>query len=234
MDRRVTLSSPETLEALVNDFHSDDFTADDFHSEYLSPRQSAPRRRFTVRRLSIGLLIVALTLAAGYGGLEWAGSSATANSTLADLCGQFSLTRRGLPCDIPLPGDATFIGLVTAMSNADGQDARSAPIPTTTWTFRTRQSLTQISAFYTQGLSAWWVCGAGGEPESIGMVGGENPNRPDTSIGIAASQPGASAFSDGASSGPFLNQPTTTTSPTLIRVSLMQSDLPFWWACNGS
>jgi hypothetical protein len=89
----------------------------------------------------------------------------------------------------------------------------------------------QIGALYTQGPGAWcWGL------DDADMIVGANPHRPGAMILIAAFQSGANVPLDSATSGPILDQPTT--SPTLLSVSLIQSSFhsgfPFAQACNAS
>jgi hypothetical protein len=91
----------------------------------------------------------------------------------AKACVPSSAVRHTLPCDVPLPSDATFKSL---------QSSTLAGKAATAWDFTTPESLDQLSRFYASGFRAdGWSCVGGAViGDLLAVVATNNANRPNS------------------------------------------------------
>jgi hypothetical protein len=115
----------------------------------LEPSAPAPAKRSHRPRWLLALLAIVVLVATAAGlAYHFYGNS------LANACEPSLAVRHTLPCDIPLPSDATFKG---------GQSGTLTPgEPYTGWGFTTPESLDQLTRFYVRGFRAdGWSCVGG-------------------------------------------------------------------------
>jgi hypothetical protein len=114
--------------------------------------QHRPHHPHRPRRASLLIVMLALvTLSVGLG-VTFAASPAS-HPTIYAICGELSLTRRGLPCDIPLPDGASFDHSVTLTQQGDAVGVESA------WVYNIPQDWQAIIDYYlTTSRTQGWSC----------------------------------------------------------------------------
>jgi hypothetical protein len=132
---------------------------------------SAPvlAKRSPRARWLIALLVLAVLVAAAAGlTFHFFGNP------LAKACVPSPAIRHTLPCDIPLPADATF--------QAVQSDALAPGEPATEWGFTSPESLDQLTRFYASGFRAdGWLCVGGTVIGDLLAVAATNkPDRPSS------------------------------------------------------
>lgn len=115
----------------------------------IEPSAPAPAKRSHRARWLIALIVMVVLVVAAAGlAYHFYGNP------LAKACVPSPAVRHTLPCDIPLPSDATF--------KAHQSGTLASDEPYTEWDFTTPESLDQLTRFYATGFSAdGWPCVGG-------------------------------------------------------------------------